>query len=83
MTSVIKEIEDDEIVSISGTYYVRIPIGALKRIGLINVDGSKKTTKIKRAIVEGKNGEFMAIWGRFNDISKQNNGANSAPVTEQ
>lgn len=83
MTSIIKEIEDDEIVQIGGTYYVRVPASILKRIGLVNVDGSKKTTKIKRAIVDGKNGEFMAVWGKMNDVSQQTNGANNAAkVTE-
>ena len=59
MTSIVKEIEDDEIVNINGTDYVRIPVGVKKRIGVLNADGSKRTDKIKRAIVDGKNGEFM------------------------
>lgn len=85
MTSIIKEIEDDEIVQIGGTYYVRVPASQLKRLGLVSFDGSKKTTKIKRAIVDGKNGEFMAIWGIYNNVPLEpdTNGANSAPATEQ
>ena len=65
MTSKIREIEDDEIVNISGTDYVRIPVGMKKQIGIINADGTQKSNKIKRAVIEGKFGTFLGVWGEF------------------
>jgi hypothetical protein len=78
MTSIIKEIEDDELVQIGGSYYARVPAGALKRLGFMNADGTKETKKMKRAIIDGKNGEFMAVWGRYNNNPPEPNGANGA-----
>ena len=71
MTSKILEIEDDEIVIISGTKYVRIPKGWDKSIGLANSDGSEETQKIKRAKIKGKHGVFMGIWGEFQNKKRK------------
>ena len=65
MTSKILEVENDEIIDISGTKYVRIPKGFEKSIGITNFDGSKTSKQIKRAKIQGKHGVFMGVWGTF------------------
>lgn len=76
MASKILEIEDDEIVIISGTRYARIPSSWDKSLGLANADGSKTTKKIKRAKIRGKHGIFMGIWG----ILQEQDGSDSKDI---
>lgn len=65
MSDKIIEIENDDIVEINGTNYVRIPKGWNKSIGITNFDGTKTSKKIKRAKVQNKHGFCMSIWGEY------------------
>ena len=65
MSDKIIEIEDDELLEIGGSKYVRIPKSIEKSIGITNFDGSKTSKKIKRAKVQNKHGFCMSIWGEY------------------
>ena len=59
----IKEIDDSKCVMLGKSMYVRVPSAWLKELKFKNIDGTKKTLNLKRALIRGKKRVIMGVWG--------------------